>query len=164
MVFLNNIYYVRTSFPTGSQQARYHRFIIQDPGNAAGYINIGTILFGRANIFPVTECFREPLQKGKTHFADKVRTEGFTNVTNDRALRARLSLDFQDLNVEREGYLILQNLINVQKTSLKCVVIPYPRLPNFASVFAKLTSLPQENVISPSDLRASLTLEWDESL
>jgi len=78
-----NIYYIAPEFPT--QQYRYWRFVINDVTNPDTYLQIGTIIFGTTVILQ-GECFVDELTRRTKHFSDKVQTEGFTNVSNDRAL------------------------------------------------------------------------------
>lgn len=161
-----NMYFISPEFPKLAGQNRYWRFIFQDFTNPAGYIQVGTILFGVSEIFSVLECFTNPLVFGYKHFKDSIPTEGFTNVSNDRALKRYLRLDFSKLNFFAGNFRIINDMLLFARTSLKCLVIPTPEYPSRFAVFAKLAQMPE---ISHTSLDATteyidLSLEWDESL
>jgi hypothetical protein len=160
---LENMYYIAETLPTES--FRYWRFIIQDPTNSEPNLSIGTIIFGASQIFSTSECFDNPLSFGKTHYKDSVQTEGFTNVSNDRATRKNLTLNFSDLDYNGSNYTLLQNYMTESKTDIKCLIIPRPTKPSTFAVFSKLVELPQEEHRATADDNhyVSLTLSWDES-
>lgn len=161
---LENMYYIAPSLP--ETPARYYRFLIEDPTNP-DKLQIGTILFGSALIFSLAECFVEPVRFGFRHFKDSLATEGFTNVSNDRATRKFLGLDFEELDAVNEGnFDLIRDYISDAKTDLKCLIIPRPLRPSSLAVFAKLVELPEENHRSPTDGSdlVQLSLSWDESL
>jgi hypothetical protein len=161
-----NMYYISPTFPTLAGQNRYWRFIFQDVTNPDGFIEVGTLLFGTSDIFSVAECFRNPVVNGYRHFKDELRTEGFTNVSNDRALKRFLRLSFEKLNFFKGNYRMLDDMFKFARTSLKCLVIPTPQYPSRFAVFAKLTAMPE---VTHTDIDAQtgyidIDLEWDESL
>jgi len=161
---LENMYYIAPSLPTSGY--RYWRFIIQDVSNADGFLSVGTIVFGSSQIFSLNECFQLPVTFGKRHFKDSMETEGFTNVSNDRAMRKFLGLSFAQLSFDGGNYRLLQNYFSFAKTDLKCLVIPRPTRPSSLAVFAKLNQLPEENhnALEDNDWHVDLALDWDESL
>ncbi len=161
-----NMYYISPTFPTLAGQNRYWRFIFQDVTNPDGFIEVGTIVFGTSDIFSVADCFRNPVVNGYRHFKDELRTEGFTNVSNDRALKRYLRLSFEKLNYFKGNYRMLDDMLKFARTSLKCLVIPTPQYPSRFAVFAKLTAMPE---VTHTDIDAQtgyidIDLEWDESL
>lgn len=163
---LENMYYISPTFPPVAGQNRYWRFIFQDVTNSAGFIEVGTLLFGTSNIFSIAECFSNPVVNGYKHFKDELRTEGFTNASNDRALKKFLKLDFEKLNYFKGNFRILDDSVKYARTSLKCLIIPTPQYPSRFAVFAKLASMPE---LTHTDIDATtgyvdLSLEWDESL
>jgi hypothetical protein len=163
---LENMYYISPTFPPVAGQNRYWRFIFQDITNPAGFIEVGTLLFGTSDIFSVAECFRNPVVNGYRHFKDELRTEGFTNASNDRALKKFLKLEFEKLNYFKGNFRLLEESIKYARTSLKCLVIPTPQYPSRFAVFAKLVAMPE---ITHTDIDGTtgyvdLGLEWDESL
>jgi len=160
-----NMYWIAPSLPNVAGQNRYWRFVIQDITNPAGYLTIGTIIFGAANMFSVAESFTNPIVWGQRHFKDQLQTEGFTTDSNDRALKKFLRLKFGQLNYFMGNYGMLRDMMSYARTSLKCLVIPTPEYPSRFAVFAKLTALPE---ITFNDLEERLSymdfdLEWDES-
>ena len=165
-----NAYYIVPEGDFPLDQARYWQFAFQDPSNSDGYIQIGTILFGRSVIMD-RENFNARVRFGHRHFKDEIRTEGFTTVSNDRALKKYLRIDFQNLSFGTGNYTKLANIFDKDRTSLKCLWIPTPVSPppqRFA-VFGKLKDIPEEehNVIGDAneDLDfISMSIEVDESL
>lgn len=162
-----NIYYIAETFPPSSSQHRYWRFVVNDPTNTNGYLEIGTIIFGSATIFQ-GECFVDRLVRTNKHFSDKVRTEGFTNVSNDRALKHGLKLQFKNLKFGEGNYNKLIDIFEDARTSLKCLWIPMPTKPTRFTIFGKLIRLPNETHNVKGDANddldfVDLSIEVDES-
>lgn len=159
-----NMFYVAPTFPT--KQYRYRRLTISDPTNPDGYIQIGTVIFGTASIFTKEDLVDEIIRRNK-HFADKVQTEGFTNVSNDRALKRSIQISFDSLPFDGPDLQILLNIFDEERTSLKCLWIPDPRDPKRFAVFGKLATLPDERhrKMGPNEADiVTLAIEIDESL
>lgn len=164
-----NIYYIAADFPT--QGFRYWRFFIDDVlTHPDGFLQIGTIIFGAATIFQ-GECFVDEVDYGFKDFADTVRTAGHTNVSNSRALKKFLGLEFRLLNFSRTNFRQMRELFKDDRTVFKCLWIPTPD-PNeqeytarFA-VFGKLVTIPRERhkTISRDADYVSFPIEVDESL
>ena len=159
----DNFYWISPTLPI--QSYRYWRFLISDPTNTNPYIQIGTILFGSSQIM-AGECFVDNVTKSTKHFADKVRTEGFTNVSNDRALKYAVGLEFRSLNFRRSNYTMLRNIFDTARTTLKCLWIPTPQYPERFAVFGKLAAIPVENHNDKGEDAdyISFSVEVDESL
>lgn len=136
-----NMYYISPSLPLNSY--RYWRFIIQDPGSSDGFIRIGTIVFGSSLIF-TNESFVDRVRFGKQQFIDKVYTEGFTNVSNDRGKKSFVELEFKSLRYGRFNWRQMDDIFRIAGINLKCLWIPVPKQPTRFSVFGKLTELPAE--------------------
>lgn len=159
-----NAYYIAENFPT--TQSRYWRFIINDTTNPSGYLQIGTIVFGTSIIFQ-GESFVDTVTRRNIHFADKVATEGFTNVSNDRALKRAVALEFRHIDYGKGNYKSISNVFDSARTSLKCLWIPDPQDPPRFSVFGKLSSIPEEahrNMGPGAADTVDFSLEVDESL
>ena len=159
-----NIYYIAPEFPT--TQYRYWRFIINDGTNSNNYLQIGTIVFGTTVIIQ-GENFVDELTRRTKHYSDKVPTEGFTNVSNDRALKYATQLEFRNIQYGRGNFKNLKEVFKFARTSLKCLWIPDPRQPDRFAVFGKLVSIPEErhkNMGADAADNVDLSLEIDESL
>lgn len=165
-----NSYFILPLADFPSQPAKYFRFIISDVSNPDLYIRIGTIVFGSSIILSQRTTFDLPLTFGKTHYKDTIETEGFTNVSNDRATRKNLGLNFSSIDFASGDYSRIAAYLDSAKTDLKCLVIPYPCKASLFAVYAKLTALPQEqhNAIELCGAKevhtVDLQLSWDESL
>lgn len=164
----SNYYYIAEEFPQISY--RYWRIAIVDPTNPFGFIFAGTILFGSSLIFQ-GECFIDEVQFVIQDFTDTVRTAGFTSVSNSRALKKRLSLEFRFLNYLKTNFRNMRSLFINNRTVLKSLWIPTPspydqELNSRFAVFGKLVSIPQENhkSVGPTADYVSFNIEIDESL
>lgn len=162
-ITIDNTYYIAPDLPLSGY--RYWRFTISDPTNADNYLQIGTILFGEA-IIMVGESFSNPVRLKKKHFSDKVYTEGFTNVSNDRTFKKSISLSFQNITISGGNYANLSGLFETARTNLKCLWIPTPKYPIRYATFGKLSDLPDEehNDLGASADYVNFSVEVDESL
>jgi len=162
-----NSYYIAPELPISGY--RYWRIDIDDPTNPDDFIEIGTILFVASNIFQ-GECFVDSVEFQLQDFADSVSTEGFTNVSNSRALKRKVRLEFRFLNFQKNNFKIMRNLFETYRTTHKCLWIPTPSVSNkdvtarFAG-YAKLTTLPSErhNYKCGDADYVSFNIEYDES-
>jgi len=165
MVERDNMYYIAPTLPTSAGQNRYWKFIFQDPTNTAGFIKVGTILFGASSIFSIDACFVQPVIKGFRHFKDEMPIEGFSTASNDRSLKKFIRLRFENLDFNKGNFAILDEALNYARTSLKTLVIPTPEYSSRFAVFGKLAQMPElsftDNGVDASYV--SLDLEWDES-
>lgn len=159
---LENTYWVAPTLPMDGY--RYWRFSISDVTNQNDYLQIGAILFGESVILH-GENYSDPIRYRKTHFSDKVETEGFTSAQNDRGIKRSLSIDFKSLNANGGNYANLSDVFQRARTNLKCLWIPTPKYPGRYAVFAKLVQLPEESHIDNGENAnyADLTLEMDEA-
>lgn len=158
-----NIYWIAPTLPLVSY--RYWRIQISDVTNPFGYIQLGTIVFGSCVLFS-GECFIDEVTRRKTHFADRIRTEGFSSISNDRALKRAVSLSFRRLNYNFNNYSNLVTVIDTVRTSLKALWIPTPQYASRFAVFGKLSEIPVENhkVISETADYIDLDVNVDEAL
>lgn len=162
-----NTYYIAPELPT--EGFRYWRIDIDDPTNPDNYIEVGTVVFGASNVFQ-GECFVDELDFQLQDFTDSVSTEGFTNVSNSRALKRKVRLEFRFLNFQKNNFKIMRNLFETYRTTHKCLWIPTPSATDkevtarFAG-YAKLTTLPSERhrYLGGDSDYVSFTIEYDES-
>ena len=164
-----NIFYIAPIFPTSADQNRYWRFNINDPLNSDNFLRVGTIIFGNAVILSEAGCITDRIKRTNTHFADRIRTEGFTTVSNDRALKRKVDMRFENIKFGLGDFEKLDDIFRTARTSLKCLWIPVPQIPSRFAAFAKIITIPVEehNVKSRSDVDLDLitfNLSVDESL
>jgi hypothetical protein len=161
---LTNMYWIAPTLP--NQPAQYYQFSIQDAGNPAGVLSIGTIVFGSSIIMTRKEQFVNPVTFGLRHFKDSLETEGFTSVSNDRALRKFLNLTYSSLIMDGGNYRSLKDYMLRAKTDLKALVIPRPTKASRLAVFAKMSQIPEELHNSNEDdaWYVDMTFDWDEGL
>lgn len=136
-----NMYYIAPTLPL--LPYRYWRLNVSDAGSPDNFLRIGTIVFGSAIIFS-QESFVDQVQFGQKQFVDKVYTEGFTNVSNDRGKKKYLNLEFRNLAYGRVNFQNMRELFDYAGTTLKCLYIPVPQQPSRFAVFAKMNEIPAE--------------------
>jgi hypothetical protein len=137
----NNMYYIAPTLPL--LPYRYWRLNVSDAGSADNFLRIGTIVFGSAIIFS-QESFVDQVQFGQKQFVDKVYTEGFTNVSNDRGKKKYLNLEFRNLSYGRVNFQNMREIFEYAGTTLKCLYIPVPQQASRFAVFAKMNEIPAE--------------------
>lgn len=163
-----NIFHIEEDLPFVS--FRYWRLQIDDPTNTNSFLEIGTILFGAAQIFQ-GECMIDRILKRTKHFADSVKTEGFTSVKNDRSIKDAVTITFEKLEFNKGNFQTLNAIFKTARTSQKCLWIPTPspRDPSFNerfAVFAKLTEIPEQQHQVMGEIEGDfidLVIELDES-
>jgi hypothetical protein len=158
-----NIYWVAPTAPTSSYT--YWRFYIADTTNTNPYLQIGSIVFG-SSILMVANDITDSVRRSTKHFSDKVQTEGFTNVANDRAIKYGLGVEFRSIAYDGTDYTNLRRIFDTARTSLKCLWIPTPEYPERFAVFGKLSAIPEEqhNALGPTADYVSFNVDVDESL
>lgn len=156
-------YYVAPTLPSDS--FRYWRLQITDPTNSSDYLEIGAVLFGKALIFQGDNIVDEVTRATK-HFADKIETEGFTNVTVDRAVKTSIGLEMKNWAYLNGNYNKIKTFFDACRTGLKALWIPTPQYPERFAVFGKLTAIPPErHNVKGSDIDyIDFSVEVDESL
>ena len=162
-VELENTYWVSPEIP--GTPYRYWRIQVLDYGNPDP-LQMGIVVLGTSKIVTFTETFENPVTFGFKHFKDTIETEGFSPVSNDRAIRKFLSLSFSMLKYGGGNYRMFRDYFVTNRTDLKALVIPRPTNPSSLAVFSKLSQLPSESHTSISDEEhyVTLTLDFDESL
>jgi len=159
----NNLYYIAPTLPLNPY--RYWRLNVSDAGSADNFLRIGTIVFGSAIIFS-QESFVDRVRFGQRQFVDKVYTEGFTNISNDRGKKKYLNLEFRNLSYGRINFQNMRELFDYAGITLKCLYIPVPQQPSRFAVFGKLTDIPAEehNYKGADADYVDFSIEVDESL
>lgn len=163
----DHIYYIAADVPNFGY--RYWRFLIDDNSNPDNFCRMGTVLFGRADIFQ-GECHTDEVSYGYRDFVDSVQTEGFTNVSNSRALKKVLNLDFRYLRYNLGNFRILRSIHTVYRTTHKVLWIPTPdpvdqTITARFAVYGKLSAIPPEthNYKGANADYVTLAVEVDES-
>jgi hypothetical protein len=163
-----NFYYIAPLIPDVS--ARYWRVNIDDAANPDNFISIGTIVFGASKVF-IGECFVDEIPFQIQDFADRVGTEGHTNVSNSRAIKRRVELEFRSIDFNKRNFGIMRSMFKERRTVNKCLWIPTPspddqKVTDRFAVFGKMESIPTErhnNRGADADY-VNFTVVVDESL
>jgi hypothetical protein len=159
-----NIYYIASV--SAANQYRHWRVLIQDPTKPDGYISIGRFAAGEAMVFDTRENMTMDVDYSQINYKDELKLNGFSSISNNRALRSRLRLGFDNLDMEsNDNYAQLQRMLTYCRDTLKALVIPDPRRPYRYSVYSKLSQMPQEKhrYIDDATSYATFDLEWDEA-
>lgn len=164
----DNMYWISPELPNNGY--RYWRLVIDDPTNDDGFVSIGTVVFGVADIF-TSGAFQDAITFGYKDFADSIETEGFTNVANSRALKRVLSLNFPVQDAFSSNFAVIRNLLREYRSTHKCLIIPTPsatdqRITDQFAVFSKVVPpLPTwvTNYKSDTNQYADIQISWDES-
>lgn len=159
-----NVYYIAAV--SAAKKYRYWRVLIQDAGNTAGYLEIGRFVAGEALVFDTRENMTMDVDFSQINYKDELKLNGFSSIANNRALRSRLRLGFDNLDMEsNDNYAQLQRMLTYCRDTLKALVIPDPRRPYRYTVYSKLSQMPQEKhrFIDDATSYASFDLEWDEA-
>jgi hypothetical protein len=160
-----NLIWVSPTNPSAAY--RWWRLDIADPTNADGYIRIGRLVAGTALIFSGENCL-DQIGLVEQSFKDEMQLNGFTRISNNRALKRKLVLRFKDLNkISQSNYRGLRRYMRYCRDSLKALVIVDPSTESSKyefSAFAKLQVMPvQEHKFVDSDNSySSFDLEFDE--
>lgn len=156
-----NAYYIVPTNQFPFENSRYWRFNVTDTANADSYIEMGAILFGSAVIFQ-GDCITDQLTRGDRHFKDEIKTEGFTSVSNDRALKRFVGFSLKNISFGNANYQSFRQASEEIRTSLKALWIPMPRFPDRFGAFAKLTEMPRERHNVKGDANEDLDfIDWD---
>ena len=158
-----NIFYVAAV--TASAKFRHWRVLIQDATNTDGFISIGRFIAGEAMVFDTRENMSMNVDYAQVNYKDELKLNGFSSLANNRALRSKLKINFENLDMEsNDNYAQLQRYFSYCRDTLKALVIPDPRKLYRYSVYAKLTQMPQEKhtYLDDASCYASLDIELDE--
>lgn len=161
-----NLVWISPSLPTSSY--RHWRLFINDPTNTNPYLRIGRLLGGAALIFNGENCL-DQISYDETSFKDEMRMNGFTGISNNRALKKHMKLSFQNLDtVSKNNYRLLKRYLRYCRDTLKALVIVDPSTDTLKykyTVFSKLKAMPSEthNFIDSSSTYTTLDLEYDEA-
>jgi hypothetical protein len=158
-----NVFYVAATSATSKY--RHWRVLIQDATNTNGFISIGRFIAGEAMVFDTRENMSMNVDYAQVNYKDELKLNGFSSLANNRALRSKLKINFENLDMEsNDNYTQLQRYFSYCRDTLKALVIPDPRKLYRYSVYAKLTQMPQEKhtYLDDASCYANLDIELDE--
>jgi hypothetical protein len=156
-----NLYWIAPSVPTES--FRYYRVEIEDPTNP-NPIQIGRFVGGAALVFQ-QENFSARFQYAERNFKDEQSINGFTTISNNRALKKLLKITLPSIDaIGKQNFSGLRRYTRYSRDTLKALVIPDPTMPYMYSVFAKLREVPSYdmNYLDGQTQYADIVLEFDE--
>lgn len=118
------------------------RLDIDDPTNPDGYIEIGVLGFGEAEIFE-EPVFALPVEYENVEYVDTVQTAAYTNIMNLRAARKQLRLQINNVVYGSQDWQRWQRIFDYVGKTLKALWIPIPETPYRFTTFSKLKQLPR---------------------
>ena len=158
-----DIIWIAPEQPT--QSYRHWRIRINDENNADGYLEVGRFVAGESMIF-VNENYTMDVEFSDLNFKDEVQLNGFSSIANNRALKRKLRLTFENLNVNSlQNYKNIKSYLRYCRDTLKALVIPDPQNPYLYTVFSKVSQMPQQThrYVAADSHYSSMSIEWDES-
>lgn len=146
---------------------RWWRLDIDDHNNPDGFIRAGRLVAGSALVFNGENCLDE-VSVQEQSFKDELELNGFTRISNNRALKKTMRITFKDLNrLGQANYRGLKRYIRYCRDTLKALVIVDPSDEQSKyefAVFAKLKEMPTEahRYIDSETSYTALELDLDE--
>lgn len=146
------------------QPYRHWMVEILDTANPDGYVEIGRFVAGQASILTDEENFTGDLKYKEKNYKDEIATNGFSMISNNRAIKKNLTLNFDNLNMNGPNYKILRRMMRYIRDTKKSLVIADPLFPYRFSLFAKIEELPEQSIsfIDKDSCYASFSINWNE--
>lgn len=160
----DRVIYVHSTQPT--TRYRHWRLEISDGSNSSSTLKIGRLIAGSSLIFN-GENLLGNLRYGKTNYKDEIKLNGFSSVFNNRALKRKLNIGLNELNIQAYSNTNqLNKYLDYCRDTLKALVIVDPQNPYKYSVFAKLSSIPEQeiNYVDSLNEYATISLSYDEGI
>ena len=160
-----NLIWISPTIPAASY--RHWRLFIDDPTNSNAYIRAGRLVAGSALIFNGENCL-DSIAYNEVSFKDEMSVNGFTTVSNNRALKKYMKLSFGNLDtVSRANYRLLKRYLRYCRDTLKALVIVDPSNDTNKykyTVFSKIKVLPTENhnYVDSTSTYTTFDIEYDE--
>lgn len=148
-----------------STRFRYWRLEINDPTNSNDYLRIGRFVAGQALILN-GENIMDSLTYSKESYKEEIPLNGFTSISNNRAIKKKLRLTLSTLNIQTySNHNLLNRYIDYSRDRFKSLVIPDPSNPYKYSIYAKLSELPSEEIsyVDSQNEYSTYTLNYDEA-
>jgi hypothetical protein len=137
---------------------------INDPTNPDGYIEIGRFVAGQASILTELENITHSLSYTEESFKDEMQINGFSSISNNRALKKKLTVSFENINLNAANWAILRRYMRYARDTKKALILPDPTEVYRFNLYAKLKKMPEQKVtyIDNQTVYGSFNLEWDE--
>lgn len=158
-----NRIWVSPTLPTKAY--RYFKVSISDTTNKDGVLRIGRFVAGKSLIFTTENCL-DVIQFKKENYKDEFKINGFTSVSNNRAIKKKMDITFKNLNrIQYVNYKRLMTYVSYCRDTLKALVFIDPSDTYQFTVFSKLRQMPDEvhTYISNDTSNVELTLSYDEA-
>lgn len=160
----DTVLYCSASAASSATSYRHWKLRLEDPSNAAAYLEIGRLVAGEAFVFDTENCAQD-IEFSYKNYKNEVNLNGFTSASNNRALKKNLRLSLPNLNaISQTNYSEWNRMLKYCRDTLKMLVIVDPVSPYRFSVFAKLQEIPAEKTryVDGLNMYASITATWDE--
>src|SRR6056297_471232 len=152
------------------QRFRHYAVYVEDIGNLDNFIEVGRILGGEATILVEDDksgshTFTDQIDYEEVSYTDKVDMNGFNEIANERAIKKKMSLLFDNVNTEGANYRSLRRYWRYCRDTKKALIIPTPKNPCAFHVFSKLEQIPKQRITYVEDghIYVSFDLDYDEA-
>jgi hypothetical protein len=137
---------------------------ISDSRNKDGYVEIGRFVGGSASILTELENFTDDVAYSEENFKDELKINGFSSISNNRALKKTMTMKFNNLDMNGDNYKILRKIFRYIRDTKKALVLPDPSDLYRFNLFAKLEKMPKLNVkyIDKETVYVTFDVEWNE--
>jgi len=149
---------------------RHWALYIEDLTNTSNYLEIGRLLGGQASILIYDEkdgstSFLDNIDFEEVSYIDRLDLNGFTSIANERAMKKKLFLSFENMSQSSQNYKILQRYWRYVRDTKKALIIPTPKVPTAFHVFSKLSEMPKQKIKYVEDIHiyVNFDLSYDEA-
>lgn len=126
---------------------QYYRIRILDPANPCGFVQVGRIIGGRALTLTKEEDITDEFSIETNDLADKIKTEGFFRVSNEKVKARSLKAKFSKLSTiqgEDDNYTGLRTMFDLMGTTKPFLTILDRADPSFLSIWGQLDKIPTD--------------------
>lgn len=157
-----NWIWIRSSQPTKAY--RHWGIMINDPNNPDPYVEVGRFVAGQSTILTELENYTSNVKYSENNFKDEAQITGFSWISNNRALKKKITLEFDNLNMNGDNYKMLRKMIRYIRDTKKALVLPDPTDVYRFNLYAKLEKMPEYAIsyVDAQNVYASFGLEFNE--
>jgi len=167
--YQRDLIYIEEDETKAIQRYRYFLLKVSDSQNPSDFLEVGRVLGGQASILTNnfsdgSTTFNDNITFEETSYTDSLDLNGFSSISNERALKRKLGIEFKNINIDSQNYKILRNYWRYCRDTKKALVIPFADNPVGFHLFAKLETLPKQtiNYVEKNHVYSDFSLDWDE--
>ena len=168
--YQRDLIYLEPNESMAIRKFRYFLLDVNDSTNQSNFLEVGRVLGGQSSILidDVTDgsnTFTDTIDFEERSYTDKLDLNGFSSIANERALKRSLGVEFKNMSIFSQNYLILRKYWRYCRDTKKALVIPILDNPTGYHLFAKLDSLPKQKIkyVEKNHVYTDFNLTWDEA-